>query len=258
MRTLFFNALTISALTGSDLDIPANTTLNEYHAVGTRYYVELPKVSYFTVGQRAFPRTLFNESKYHLPKHGNVYKPLPIRFMRLDDDLKLTDKLSYRLRKVMTLNGIDYVAYYMKVLTSEGNGRYLNVEVGIDGTEEISFFNNIDTEILRPTKKQDLSKITADTFQSIGFTKPSLISLTSQEFEEMQLASQALYEEDLDITEFLICSGDDQPLQDGSMESNAVQAAVFIEREFPIDFKYADDFSFAFELGGIDLMLEGN
>lgn len=69
---------------------------------------------YFMAGNGAastsVPGKVYSAKNYET----KLYKPIPFRFVPVASDLSDTEKAQYRLRKIITLNGTDYVAYYAK------------------------------------------------------------------------------------------------------------------------------------------------
>jgi len=52
----------------------------------------------------------------HTARHASLYNPIPFVLKPIGADLSPSDRLNYRLRTVLTINNIQYVAYYLKKL----------------------------------------------------------------------------------------------------------------------------------------------
>jgi hypothetical protein len=72
------------------------------------------KIDYFMVGDgaesKAVPGKIFEPKNYEV----KLYHHIPFRYVPVTNDLTPQDRISYRLRKVETFNGQDYVGYYAK------------------------------------------------------------------------------------------------------------------------------------------------
>ena len=70
--------------------------------------------AYFMAGNGAASKEI--PGKYFTPKNyeTKLYNAIPFRMVPLSSDLSSAEQEQYRLRKVLTVNGIDYAAYYAK------------------------------------------------------------------------------------------------------------------------------------------------
>jgi hypothetical protein len=72
------------------------------------------KADYFMAGDGAnsiaVPGKVFKAKNYET----NLYRPLPFRFVPFSTDLSTMEREPYRLRKIVEINGNDYVGYYAK------------------------------------------------------------------------------------------------------------------------------------------------
>lgn len=71
-------------------------------------------VNYFMVGDGAASKE--TPGKFYSAKNyeTKLYHPIPFRMVPLASDLSSAEQDQYRLRKVVNVNGTDYVAYYAK------------------------------------------------------------------------------------------------------------------------------------------------
>ena len=77
-------------------------------------YTHKRQVGYFMVGDGA--SSLETPGKFYTAKNyeTKLYHPLPFRMVPLATDLSISEQEQYRLRKIVNINGVDYVAYYAK------------------------------------------------------------------------------------------------------------------------------------------------
>ena len=71
--------------------------------------------SYFMVGNGA--ASVDVPGKYYTPRNyeTKLYNAIPFRMVPVSSDLTTSEQEQYRLRKIVTVNGVDYAAYYGKV-----------------------------------------------------------------------------------------------------------------------------------------------
>lgn len=70
--------------------------------------------NYFMVGNGAASTSV--PGKFYSAKNyeTKLYSAIPFRFVPLADDLSISERANYRMRKVETINGVQYVGYYCK------------------------------------------------------------------------------------------------------------------------------------------------
>lgn len=97
----------------------------------------IPSIAYFGVGIRGFYNITADDeisplSQPYRPKATelDLYRPIPIRCVPEAYDLKADERVKYRLRTKMTIDGKSYVCYWLKVLEF---GERINI-VKIDST----------------------------------------------------------------------------------------------------------------------------
>ena len=93
----------------NSLGIPHSETDNVLNSA-----TQKRKVGYFMVGDGA--ASLETPGKCYSAKNyeTKIYNPIPLRMVPLSADLSTTEQENLRLRKIVNINGVDYVAYYAK------------------------------------------------------------------------------------------------------------------------------------------------
>ena len=91
------------------LGVPHSETANVFTST-----TQKRACGYFMAGNGAASREI--PGKYFTPKNyeTKLYNPIPFRMVPLSSDLSAAEQEQYRLRKIVTVNGIDYAAYYAK------------------------------------------------------------------------------------------------------------------------------------------------
>lgn len=98
-------------------DITINSKYNVQSAVDP---VGIPKLRYFGVGIRGYQNA--NDgivSNPYIAKSSDfdLYTPIPIRMVPVNEDLTAEERSQYRMRVRETFNGTEYFCYYLKKIT---------------------------------------------------------------------------------------------------------------------------------------------
>lgn len=110
---------------GKSLEVFQNSTLNQKLDIHSNVNLgagEMPHVQYVAIGDGGhdFIRGGNGKTKWlgvhHTPRHTALYNQLPFVLRPLGEDLTPDERVKYRLRKVERHHGVDYVAYYLRVL----------------------------------------------------------------------------------------------------------------------------------------------
>lgn len=121
---------------------------------GTNRY-QPPVIKYFGMGTRGYYNTGEETSETYSPyAHENdLYRPIPFRIRPLAEDLTASERAIYRMRVISTINGVQYVAYYQKVLTIPSN----SVEVKYINADNLETdYNQVPNLTPEPVKLSDL------------------------------------------------------------------------------------------------------
>lgn len=128
VRTIYSSHLATCKYINAKFYPLENSTLNERFNVATDMEVvdgEYPRLNYIMFGNRGVKYEALSENQMttiplaHLPRHACLYGPIPMVVVEADDDLHPEERDKYRLRKEFHKDGIDYIAYYLKVLNVE-------------------------------------------------------------------------------------------------------------------------------------------
>lgn len=118
----------------SSVDIPYellyDTTLNSKYNIfpggvdGMETSFSVPKIRFFGLGVSG----CYNVDDSHLSApyrpaadELDLYEPIPLRCVPVDEDLSAAERSMYRMRKERTINGQRYYCYYLKKLTVVDN-----------------------------------------------------------------------------------------------------------------------------------------
>ena len=125
IRSIYGAYLQTCALLGFNVDIKPNSTLNQKFDLFPNEIFnsgETPTVKYLTIGNGGHTASmgvdglpLINPVP-HSPRHAALYNHLPFIIREVTEDLTPGERLLYRLRVPRTIDGVNYMCYYAKVL----------------------------------------------------------------------------------------------------------------------------------------------
>lgn len=124
-RSVLGAKLQTSQLLGLPFAIPQHATLNEKLNINPSIAIPdtvIPTVKYGVIGNGGHRMVSgtdgisYPDVIQHLPRHTGLYNQLPFALREPTDDFTVAEISKYRLRTLVTINGVQYVAYYGKEL----------------------------------------------------------------------------------------------------------------------------------------------
>lgn len=239
VRTIYAAHLSTCKALGRPFTTLPNSTLNQKfnifkdEAPLTNQY---PIVAYVGIGNKGASYEV-TTSNYvltkpipHLPRDASLYNMLPFVIRPIDDDLPAEERVKYRLRVPLTIEGSVYVAYYLKAL---------NLDVVVPTVELRNVNNNIISTNSFVPELGDLSPTHPD-LSNVNLNNPSgdyLVStakinfnLNRNDITNILDACTLLYGDPryAVINEIALCSGIDRVLQGtfGDVTGNYTEAVV--------------------------------
>ena len=192
-----------------------NVTLNtKYGVYPTLLPTKAPVIKYIGIGINGSENVDGNNlTDARKPKMENLdlYQPIPFRCVPLANDLTAVERQLYRLRVVKKIGGIDYVLYYLRVMT------VIDEFVQITRTDPVTKQQvpfTIDPSNLYPTPPDSSTDgiVGTDTGE-INVTTSHMITITGSEVLE---AINVLYGGDVrraKVTEFGLYYGEDRTVK---------------------------------------------
>jgi len=206
---------------------------------------EYPSLAYIGIGNKGASYDITTDGYVlttqipHLARDASLYNFIPFIVRPLSSDLSSTERLNYRLRVPMSINSVDYVAYYLKVLPLSNITPIVEIRNVNNGVITTSNFTP-DLSDLTPTapnlQNQNLNNPNGDYLVS---TAKVTFNLSAQDITEILDAANLLYGDPryAVINEIALCTGVDKTLQGtfGTTTSNyteviATQVAAFISQ----------------------------
>lgn len=103
-------------------DPQVETTINYKHGILPELPPPsnvIPKMEYFGIGIKGYHNLTdgtLSEPYYPLATNMDLYQPIPFRCVPIEEDLTPIERVNYRMRTVVDINGETYVQYWLKKL----------------------------------------------------------------------------------------------------------------------------------------------
>lgn len=245
-RTIYGAHLATCKLLNRPFSLLPNSTLNQKFNVFPNEVLnpnEFPSLKYIAIGNKGASYEVTSNGYVlttpipHLAKHAALYNFIPFIIRQANNDLDSTTRMKYRMRTFLTINGENYIAYYLKVL---------NTDTLIPDVE----LRNVNNGVITSTNfSPDISDLnpTPPTISNVNLNNPNgdyLVSsakisfiLNNSDIQEIMDACNILYGDPryAVINEIALCTGVDKIVSGvfGSTtapytESIATQIASFI------------------------------
>lgn len=231
-RTMYNMELQLAQMFGKEYKFKNNTTLNQYLDIlpDDDYPANTyPTVKYLTIGVGGDPAiedpTVYPYSQ-HSPMDAGLFKMIPFVLREEHNDLDFFSRQKYRLRKMVTINGVNYYAYYLKVLDP-------NSEIVLkDDFYQISRRSGSSTLDVYPLETKDplnpkpvtkVDKILSPNSSCVTKLCSVIFELKYAELVELREVFRILQIDTPTITEVGLCTGVDVIQQDNTIESVGAQ-----------------------------------
>ncbi len=210
-----------------------NTTLNEKFNIFPAQHPEpgeMPRNRYFTIGNRGhrlvvgadgFPMT---DELQHQPTDAALYGHMPFLLRPASEDLSPADRAKYCLRKAVTYNSTNYIAYYGKRidLTASEPSMLNNVVTAGVNTQTPFVPSGANLNPTPPSIPPTGSVATSGDFMSVSTLVT--LSLDADEVADYLEAAAIIYGDEryAIISEIGLVSGVDKILTSGGINYNEV------------------------------------
>lgn len=207
------------------LDIPFN--LNKVNTLNTKLDVygeldlppnTLPKLRYIAIGNGGHsvvskPGGVVTFRRLpHRVKDAALYNQLPFIVREMNNDLITSERAKYALRKIIEVDGVNYIAYYLKRLDLSDTSAVIKHAITENGTTNVSEFTPSNAD-LNPTPPEYIADGTNVTRAEELYTEALInVVFTKADRDEFMDVIRLLYnDEDVSIiSELALCSGVDR------------------------------------------------
>lgn len=199
----------------------------------------------------------------HEPRHAALYNQLPFVLRPLTNDLSLTERAKYRLRRIETWGGVPHAAYYLRVLDKTG------VEAGL---EFRTVNNGVTTSTPYSPTLEDLNPVppvlvagqaVTTTGDYIASSAKINYTMTPEEVQEFINATTIIEGEAgyAVISEMAVVSGVDRSVTQTIggqpqtyIESIYAQVTSFLATAFVMEYQ-TDGIAMTFDVGNVEPLL---
>lgn len=258
-RTGYGAFVQVDGLTGIPFELVASTTLNERWGVQSGVAPTpgtLPTMRYFVIGNGGHKLTVGAnniakpEPVQHEATDAGLYNQIPFVLRELASDLTAQQMAGYRLRVPAVFNGVNYIAYYGKVLDYTGVETQMQlVTINSDGTQTVVPFVP-DSSNLNPTPPALSSTgVNVVTGQYLTVSAKVPLNLTTDDATELENVANIIYgdPELAIISEIGLVTGVDKAVTGGGSGQPTIQYTEVIAAQIATIFnsfyamEYAND-----------------
>lgn len=200
------------------LDIQHPSTLTDTDVPVTKYWcigVGNLEVSTIPTGGSSQQTRVSTRHKRHRPRDTALYDMVPFVVRRLDNDLAAIDRAKYRLRKLITVAGVVYAAYYLKTFDISTTVPTLELMTVSAGTTTTTAFTPAASDLSPTPPVLDSQGNVLGTGDYVRVTAKISLNFDATDVTEYLNAYNILYGDisTSDINEIGICSGVDRNVQ---------------------------------------------
>jgi len=270
-KTVYYDTLALSHFRDKNFKPLPNTTLNEKFNINKDIVseVDIPTLSYFAIGNGNI-ETIDAEDSMKL-YHGNhrcidaaLFNHIPFVLRKEFEDINSNERKKYRLRKRITVNNENYIAYYLKTIEDDMVvNQIIKITQETDTMPKIEPFNTNDSTLLNPEPYNNkVNEILNNYTEFITNSDQISLILTIEEMNEIKAAMDILGIEEnrRNINEIALCSGTDiVDLSTYEIEVAYAQVMFFLDVDYPIQLllNNEEEFFRQIEIGGMQALMLG-
>ncbi len=265
-KTVYFNDLAVANLRGKKYTPMTNTTLNEKFSILSELEntdVPNPVLKYFCLGVGNLA-TIDSDQDLglyfgnHKVTDGALYQHIPFIMRLIEEDLGPDDRRKYRLRKEVSVDGLDYIAYYLKVIPDDKvDNQILMITKETDTAPKMEPYTTADASILEPIATENRYLIDDYNTKYLVNSDQITLELTYEELIDIKDAMEILNIEEPQhvLNELALVTGSDYlDMSDYSLEVINSQISFFLDIDYDIQMLIDKEqaFSRQVEIGGME------
>lgn len=242
-RTLYGTDLALCQSFGLEYNFKQGTTLNNFLDVLPKEQYPTgvyPTIKYICIGNGG--DTNIDGTNYpfsqHQAKDAGLFNMVPFIARKLTEDLEDYDRKKYRLRKVLMVDDVEYVFYFLRVIDSgdivqdENFMQFTHSDTQEEVMQPVDFVNS--TTILRPVPVNKVDLISAGNTNYITKLLVLKLYFSQSEIEEINNAINLYSRTKLGmddspvniITEIGVCHGVDKIVTEGKNYTEAIGVQI--------------------------------
>jgi len=247
-RTIFSAHLQTTKLLNRPFTLLPNSTLNQKFNLYPNEVLasnQYPFLGYIGIGNKGASYEMTSSGYVlttpvpHLPRDASLYNFIPFVIRTPDNDLSATERLLYRMRVPLSVGGVDYIAYYLRVLDLSTVIPTVELRNVDDGLITTTSFEPVLSDLSPTPPVIAASNLNNPNGDYLVSTAKVMFTISQQDVGEIMDACNILYGDVryAVINEIALCTGVDKIVQGtfGSVTSNytdviATQVAAYISQ----------------------------
>ena len=223
-RTIYGAALQTCLLMALPLTIKTNSTLNERFGIQNGVMPPddvLPSMRYYCIGNGGHTFTVGAggrskpEPIQHRGTDAGLYSPLPFVLREPNNDLPVTERAKYALRRTETHQGRTWFAYYLKRMDLDTVTAGMELITVRDGTSTITNFTPTSENLNPRPPVLSANGVNVISGDYVSATAKLPLILSPQDVAELLNVCKVIYDDEqmAVISEIGLCSGVDKNVQ---------------------------------------------
>lgn len=248
------------------------TSLNELHGIGANLAInegEVPSLKYIAIGNKGHRSETgvdgitITKGVPHQTSDTGLYNQIPFVMRLPQNDLNAQQRNQYRLRKVLNVNGQDYIAYYLRVLDMSATVPRTELRVTTNGTTVATPFEFSQSNLRPSIPVIGTNQVLVTSGESIAVTAKVPFRISADDATELRNVATILYgnEAYAIVSELATVTGVDRLVSgevNGSpiqyYEAVGAQIASFISTYYPFDI-LRDGATADLDVGNVEALL---
>ncbi len=247
-RSIYSAHLQTCKLLNRPLTILPNSTLNQKFNLFPNEVLpanQYPSLAYIGIGNKGASYEMTSSGYVlttpvpHLPRDASLYNFIPFVIRTVNNDLSATERVLYRMRVPMSIGGVDYIAYYLRVLDISSLIPTVELRNVDDGLITTASFEPVLSDLSPTPPVIATSNLNNPNGDYLVSTAKVMFTISQQDVANIMDACNILFGDVryAVINEIALCTGVDKIVQGtfGSVTSNytdtvATQVAAFISQ----------------------------
>lgn len=248
------------------------TSLNELHGIAANLAInegEVPSLKYIAIGNKGHRSETgvdgitITKGVPHQTSDTGLYNQIPFVMRLPQNDLNAQQRNLYRLRKVLNVNGQDYIAYYLRVLDMSATVPRTELRVTTNGTTVATPFEFSQSNLRPSIPVIGTNQVLVTSGESIAVTAKVPFRISADDATELRNVATILYgnEAYAIVSELATVTGVDRLVSsevNGSpiqyYEAVGAQIASFISTYYPFDI-LRDGATADLDVGNVEALL---
>lgn len=262
-RTVYNSYLNTCLLMGVPFQLVPNSTLNELFSVQQGVApAATPHLKYFAIGiggrilTAGADGTPLVEVQQHKATDAGVFRPVPFILRPITNDIDAGTRANYAMRRIETINNVDYVAYYLKRLPIQGVPVDMEYITVINGVQTISAFAPNSSNLNPTPQTLNNGGVNLVSGDLVAASAKMAASFTANEVAEFISAITIKFGDPTyaNISEVALVSGEDKVVQSPAAGNTMINFTEAIAAQILTHF--TADYNMQFNTNGLTINLD--